>query len=189
MNESTEINWDAVRLQLAKSQKRLEEVFAPKKDVVKRLLVERAAKYANRDKQSDSSAEVLSILVLKVGNHLLGLESSDVWEVARFTASAAVPEAFDSLLGVINVHNELYCLLNPYFYLNETSSEPPAFTQAVVLRHPHLKIAFGCDEFLGLEKILQTSLQDNRVFQIGSQFGILLDTKAILTPLEGRATV
>ena len=189
MSALNQINWEDVKLQLATSQKRLEEVFAPKDNSVKRLLADRAAKYANREKQSNVSSPYLSILILKVGNHLLGLESSDVWEVARFSASAAVPEAFDSLLGVINVHNDLYCLLNPYYYLNETTSEPPAFTQAVVLRHLHLKIAIGCDELLGLESIPQTSLQDNRVFKLGSQFGILLDVKAILNPLEGRATV
>ncbi|HSJ01056.1 MAG TPA: chemotaxis protein CheW [Verrucomicrobium sp.] len=158
-------------------------------DVLEKILLRRAAALADRKSHIDAPADVLEVLLLQVGPHLLGLPAADVRQIFSFPRWAPVPEAHPALLGVISVQNDLICLISPYPYLKETSGPVDHFSKAVLLIHPVLRVALGCDEVLGFAKLTPDQIKENRVFESGGRPGILLDANQVLEAFQTASPV
>lgn len=156
---------------------------APDDAALHRRLAERAAKYARR-RHAEAPAATRALLLLEAGSQVIGIAVSEVSEVARIHTYAPVPHAAPKLLGVVNIQNELYSLLDLAALVGSPTpaDEPPA--RAVVLRHPELRLALACREILGLEEIPADRIQADGAFPLGQGFGSLLETPVILAALD-----
>lgn len=181
MKSSPDIDWRAVHATLRENERRLAEAFAPAEEGVELALKQRAAALASRRPLESARLSSRTILVLRAGGHVAGVELRAVKEVLRTSGHATVPDAHASILGVINVHNELTCLLDPYVLLHETApAEDAPFTHAVLLAHPHLRIAIACHEVMRLEEIPDAHEQPSNVFRSEGRTGTVLDLESLL---------
>lgn len=186
MTESRSIHWPAVHQKLAASQLLLEQAFAPLPETVEKALAARAASLALRRSHTDSAhgAGERHVLLLEVGDHLAGIELHWLQEVLTLQyPPVPVPEAHELLLGVFNAHNQFINLVNPWPLLHQ---QPPGaaatFPQAVLLRHPRLRVAVGCTRVLDLLPLPETAWQSERHFlsPVNGAPGVLLDAGALL---------
>jgi chemotaxis signal transduction protein len=151
---------------------------------IERVMARRAAKYAERQGRGATLVqETRLLLLIKVAEQLIGLPAQEVSEIIRLDHYAPVPHAAPNLLGVVNVQNDLYSLLDA---ANLVHAGAPGAThaQAIVLRHPELRLALACTEVIGLEHVTLDKIQADGIFQSGSTFGTLLEIESIIAALE-----
>lgn len=191
MSEKQDIDWQAVHQQLATGGQLLETAFEPSPETVDKILAQRAEQLAQRQhatKVAQSSHR--TVLLLEVGTYTAGIEIQWIQEVVNLERKhAPVPDAHELLLGVINVHNQLACLVNPWLLMNEKSHEPQlTFPQAVFLRHANLRVAIGCTRTLNLVELAEESWQSDRLFLYGEERkpGVLLDIRHLMKSLENQ---
>lgn len=184
MTDPRSIHWPAVHQKLAVSQQMLEQAFSPSPETVEHTLAARAEALAARRSGSVSTGEERHLLLLEVGDHLAGIELHWLQEVLPLPHSPVpVPEAHELLLGVFNAHNHFINLVNPWPLLHQ---QPPGgavvFPQAILLRHPRLRVAIGCTRVLDLLPLPEAGWQSERHFlsPLDGTPGVLLDAGALL---------
>jgi len=154
---------------------------------VEEILTERAARLANRKSLRAEAVRQREILLIKIGDHLAGIDVAFTKEILRIENLVPVPEASPHLLGVLNVQNDLVCLVEAASFL-DLPPHQPAYPWAVLLRHGSLHIALVCDEVLRLEKLPIEAFDEQGIFRHGESLGTLLNISAFLSPLEPPAT-
>lgn len=191
MSEIQKIDWQAVHQRLDDSTRLLENAFEPPTDVVERTLAIRAEQLARRQTASTQTAALRTVLLLEVGDHVAGIEIQWLQEVVNLTRSyTPVPDAHELLLGVVNIHNHLVNLVNPWPLLNEASAaDSGELSQAVLLRHPHLRVAIGCTRVMDLVELSDEAWQSDRLFFFSPDKGpgVLLDMESLLLSWEKQA--
>jgi hypothetical protein len=81
-------------------------------------------------------------------------------------------------------------LINPGPLLNEElPAGSGAFSQAVMLRHPQLRVAIGCSQVVDLVDLAEDAWQSERLFFFHPDRspGVLLDIHALLQRWEKQA--
>ena len=188
MNAARNIDWTAVHQQLGDSIRLLEGSFAPEPEQVERILAERADALLRRHAKGEAAhVGQRSLLLLEVGSHVAGIEVQWVREVVNLAhGQVSVPDADPLVLGVVNVHNQIVNLVNPWPLLNEASPTAASFPRAVLLRHPHLAVAIGCSQVLDLVSLPESAWRDDRLFvyRAESRTGVLLDIQNLLSRWE-----
>jgi len=191
MSDPRKIDWQAVHQPLDESSLLLKSAFEPTPEVVARTLADRADLLARREKLTASQSALRTVLLLEAGGHMAGIEIKWIQEVVNLTQSyTPVPDAHELLLGVVNVHNQLVNLVNPEPLLNEGSAAVASeFSQAVLLRHPQLKVAIGCTQVLDLVELPEEAWQSDRLFFFSPEQCpvVLLDIRALLQSWEKQA--
>lgn len=181
--ESERIDWKLVSQRMKDAEAALQRAFEPAEEDREAVLLRRAAALAGKNEEGlrrhENSPQVL---LLRVGESVIGLDASQVSQIVSFQQWAAVPDAHDALLGVVNVRSELVCLCSPYPYLKTNGGDVSGFVRGVVLRHPTLRLALGCHEVLGFVRLTAEDVKENNVFEAAGRLGVLLDSNVILEP-------
>lgn len=154
---------------------------------VEEILTERAAWLANRKSLRAEAVRQREILLIKIGGHLAGIDVAFTKEILRIENLVPVPEASSHLLGVLNVQNDLVCLVEAASFLDLPPTQT-SYPWAVLLRHESLHIALACDEVLRLEKLPIEAFNEQGIFRHGGSLGTLINISAFLTPLEPPST-
>lgn len=189
MSEASHIDWSSVRRRLEENQHSLETALVRSTAEVDSILARRAEVLARRPATLAQEASLRTLLLVEVGAKVAGLEVSWVQEVVNLAeAHSPIPEAHPSLLGVINVHNQIVNLISPWPLLNEAApgSASAAFPKAVLLRHPHLAVAIACTQVLHLVELPESAWQSDRHFfhHPDQPPAVLLDISGLLASLE-----
>ncbi len=194
MTDLAAIDWPAVHQKLEHGTQLLEEAFHPPQERVSHMLAQRAEVLASRPQAAAALAQARrTLLLLEIGSHVAGVEVHWVREVVSLTRGhAPVPDADERLLGVINVHNHIVNLVNPWPLLNEpvpASTGSSNFGMAVLLRHSQLSVAIACSQVLTLVDLPEQAWQGDNIFLFGADQrpGVLLDVPALLLPWEQQA--
>ncbi len=185
MSEPQALNWEAIHQKLADSTRLWQDVLAPPEETVAATLEKRAIAFANRTTSvSEASRSAKTVLLIKAHSHLLGIEIGKVQEVLRVTSCARVPNADPRLYGVIAAHNHWVNLVTPLAEFDPASQESSAFSHAILLKHPTLKVAIACHEVLRLAEIPESQWEKGDLFRIDTLLGTLLNIPEILSPWE-----
>lgn len=191
MSEKQKIDWQAVHRTLDESSHLLKTAFEPTPEVVDRTLAARAEHLARRQAITALQTTGRTVLLLAVGESVAGIEIHWIQEVVNLGQSPTpVPDAHELLLGVVNVHNQLVTLVNPQPLLNEAAAAVSGeISQAVLLRHPQLKVAIGCTQVLDLVEVQDEAWQSDRLFFFNAEQtpGVLLDVRSLLQSWEKQA--
>ena len=192
MSEKQKIDWQAVHRKLDESSHLLKTAFEPTPEEVDRTLAARAEQLARRQATAGGQTTGRTVLLLAVGENVAGIEIHWIQEVVNLGQSPTlVPDAHELLLGVVNVHNQLVTLVNPEPLLNESAAAATAgeISQAVLLRHPQLKVAIGCAQVLDLVELPDAAWQSDRLFFFNAEQtpGVLLDVRSLLQSWEKQA--
>lgn len=151
------------------------------------ILAKRADRLAHRQKQAAIRVRHRDVLILKVAGHLTGIDVAFVQEIVKVENFAPVPEASESLLGILNVHNSFVSLLDPCSHLEITRAAEP-YSWALILRHESLQVALACDEVLRLESLAIDVFDEQGAFRYHDTIGSILDIPRLLLPLERPAS-
>jgi hypothetical protein len=148
MSKNQKTDWQAVRRKLDENAHLLQSAFDPSREVIDDILAARAQHLARRQGQGAEYTARRTVLLIEVGGSTAGIEIQWIQEVVNLAQNfTPVPDADEVLLGVVNVHNQLVNLINPGPLLNEElPAGSGAFSQAVMLRHPQLRVAIGCSQ-------------------------------------------
>lgn len=188
MSDTPSIHWQTVYHQLKESERQLEAVITPQQGDIERTLAQRAEALTQRGERQLKDESLRHLLLIRVGDHTAGIEVPWIQEVIGLVQDyTPVPDAHDLLLGVINVHNQIVNLVNPWPLLNETApTAVPTFPHAVLLRHAHLRIAIGCSEVINLVELKTADWQSDRLFLSPPDHtpSVLLDIHALLADWE-----
>jgi chemotaxis signal transduction protein len=147
------------------------------------ILAERADRLAHRHKQVAPRTRHRDVLILKVGNHLAGIDVAFVQEIIKVENFVPVPDASESLLGILNIHNNFVSLLDPRSHLEITRAAEP-YPWALILRHESLHVALACDEVLRIEPLPVDAFDEQGAFRYHDAIGSMLDVTRLLLPLE-----
>jgi chemotaxis signal transduction protein len=181
--ETERIDWELVRLRMKDAEATLQRAFEPGTEEREAVLLRRAAALAEKKEAGRPNHEnTQQLLLLRVGESVIGLDASQVSQIISFQHWAAVPDAHDALLGVVNVRSELVSLCSPYPYLKTTGGDVSEFVRGAVLRHPSLRLALGCHEVLGFVRLASEEIKENNLFEAAGRLGVLLDANVILEP-------
>lgn len=183
--ETERINWEQVKLRMKDAEATLQRAFQPGAEERDAVLLRRAAALAEMKgagRLEDDRAQ--QVLLLRVGESVIGLDAAQVAQIVSFQQWAAVPDAHEALLGVVNVRSELVGLCSPYPYLKTTGGDVSGFVRGAVLRHSTLRLALGCDEVLGFVHLAPEAIKENHVFEAAGRLGVLLDANVILEPFH-----
>jgi len=151
------------------------------------ILAERADRLAHRHKQVATHVRHRDVLILKVAGHIAGIDVAFVQEIVKVENFAPVPDASESLLGILNIHNSFVSLLDPCSYLEITKAAEP-YPWALILRHESLRVAVACDEVLRLESLAIDVFDEQGAFRYHDTIGSMLDIHRLLLPLEQPAS-
>ncbi len=188
MSDTPSIHWQTVYQQLQKSQRQLETAITPEPADIDLTLAQRAEALAQREDRRAKDETLRHLLLIRVGDHTAGIEVQWIQEVIGLAQDyAPIPDAHDLLLGVINIHNQIVNLVNPWPLLNEaTPSTAPTFPHAVLLRHAHLRLALGCSEVINLVEVKASDWHSDRLFlsPTDNTPTVLLDIHALLADWE-----
>lgn len=183
--ETERIDWELVKQRMKDAEATLQRAFEPGAEEQAAVLLRRAAVLAGTKKTGQQQHEnSLQVLLLRVGEAVIGLDASQVSQIVSFQQWAAVPDAHDALLGVVNVRSELVSLCSPYPYLKTTGGDVSGFVRGAVLRHRTLRLALGCHEVLGFVHLAPEEIKENNVFEAAGRLGVLLDANVILEPFH-----
>jgi len=148
------------------------------------ILQQRAARLAARLPQ-ENTARGEDVLIFEIQGELAGLRAADCREVVKVERLAPVPDAMEGLLGLLNVQNELVCLVDvrPLVWpaMDVATGD---FSSAIVLRHPSLRIAIACDSVQNVQEIRADDMVDPGSFRVGSRFASMLTLATLLAPFE-----
>lgn len=192
MSDTPSIRWQTVYKQLEESGRQLDAVFAPDPELINRTLARRAESLSQRTERQVKDETLRHLLLVRVGDYTAGIEVQWIQEVMGLSQEyAPVPDAHELLLGVINVHNQIVNLVNPWALMNETApATASTFPHAVLLRHAHLRIAIGCSEVINLVELPPSAWQSDRLFlyQADESPAVLLDIHALLATWEKQSS-
>lgn len=189
MSDSRHIDWPSVHQRVQAAGELLNEAFNPSEEAVLRILAKRAQKAAMPADDPGAKSHERTLLLVRTGGYVGGISMGWVREVVPLAHGyARVPEADARLLGVINVHNQLVNLISPWPLINETppAEHPASFPYAVLLRHPQLKLAVGCDRAFRLASVPEDAWQSERLFihETGKAPGVLMDIPGLVKAWE-----
>jgi chemotaxis signal transduction protein len=191
MSKNQKTDWQAVRRKLDENAHLLQSAFDPSREVIDDILAARAQHLARRQGQGAEYTARRTVLLIEVGGSTAGIEIQWIQEVVNLAQNfTPVPDADEVLLGVVNVHNQLVNLINPGPLLNEElPAGSGAFSQAVMLRHPQLRVAIGCSQVVDLVDLAEDAWQSERLFFFHPDRspGVLLDIHALLQRWEKQA--
>lgn len=191
MRDKSDIDGPAVHQQLTADNQLLDTSFEPSPATVDHILAERAEQLAKRQHaHSREENSQRTLLLLEVGSFTAGVEIQWIQEVIHLERKhAPIPDGHALLLGVINVHNQLASLINPWLLMNEQpTGTNVTFPQAVFLRHAHLRVAIGCTQTLDLVTLSEEAWQSDRLFLYSAERrpGVLLDIRHLMKSLENQ---
>lgn len=148
----------------------------------------RAARVAARA-QAKHIEKGEDILVFELQGELAGIRAAECREVVRVENVTPVPDAREGLLGLLNVQNELICLVDirPDIWPS-LAATGDAFAMAIVLRHEPLRIAVGCDRVHGVTEVRKDQLDATSAFRFDSRFASLLSLSELLNPFQSALT-
>jgi len=129
------------------------------------------------------------VLVFEVQGELAGIRAAECREVVRVENLTPVPDAHSGLQGLLNVQNELICLVDirPDIWPS-LAATGDIFAMAIVLRHEQLRIAVGCDRVHGVAEVRKDQLDDSSAFRFASRFASLLSLSELLSPFQPALT-
>lgn len=95
------------------------------------------------------------LLMIRMGDDPYLIRLHDVAEIVRPMALTPVPMAPDHLLGLVNIHGQIVCIIDPCRVLRLGSAlRPPGTrTRYVVLRHPRMHVGIWVDEVASISRI------------------------------------
>ncbi len=159
---------------------------APKSPMTarERVLLERAARLAQRQGALSSSATE-QVILFEVQGQLAGLKAADCVEVVKIDFLTPVPDATDGLLGLLNIHNNFYCLIDVApSVMGKSSRTEAAFAFAILLRHEALRIAVACDVVLRVENVSEDQTAEGGSLRLDNRFATLINSQTLLAPYE-----
>jgi chemotaxis signal transduction protein len=183
MGSESHIDWGLVHQQLADAEASLDRDFRLAEQSAEAVLERRASLLASRHTRSLPGSADVHVVLIEAAGKLMALPADAVSQVVSIPSWTPVPDAHESLLGIINVQNDLVALLSPWAFSVGTPGESSDFKKAVVLAHPVLRLAVGCDEVPGLVRLSHDQIKEDRLFEWQGGLGVMLDANEVLQPL------
>jgi len=183
---SSTVDWQEVRQRLAAGDAALARVLEVTDERFEALLRERTRRLAMPDLASGSRIAATRVLVARSGSERYALplaRLAGVVPFARWTPVAGAPAA---MIGVFNGRGAIWAAFDLHRLLSANGSPEATDGGAVLLRHPHRRIALRVDEISDLRDFRRVGTASSApvaggeiVTEVTSDGVMLLDVDAL----------
>ena len=185
---SSQIDWQDLKERLTRAQAALAAAEQLSPEQAKAVMDERARSLAQVPKQALDTNEILEIMVFRLGNERMGIETRFVCEVDRPGDITSVPGSPHFLVGVTNLRGGVLAVMDLREFFGIPAVENNERSQIVILGGDHPDFAILVDEVyevvgLHIDDVLEPP---SSVFGMGGDClrGV---TKDALLVLDGEA--
>src|SRR3972149_7478162 len=109
--------------------------------------------------QEKEGEEILQFIGIRLGKEIYGIPIEKIREVARFFQIKKIPGAASYIMGLMNLHGEILCIVDIKILLNIGNAIPTENSQMVVVKTIEGPVGIFCDEVIDIYSVLKKDIE------------------------------
>jgi purine-binding chemotaxis protein CheW len=103
--------------------------------------------------------ELQQFIVIRLGKEIYGIPIEKTREVARFLQITSIPGTASYIMGLMNLHGEILCIVDIKILLNIGNAIPTENSQVVVVKTIEGPVGIFCDEVIDIYSVLKKDIE------------------------------
>jgi purine-binding chemotaxis protein CheW len=109
--------------------------------------------------QDPSQEELQQFIGIRLGKEIYGIPIEKTREVARFLQITGIPGTAQYIMGLMNLHGEILCIVDIKILLNIGNAIPTENSQVVVVKTIEGPVGIFCDEVIDIYSVLKKDIE------------------------------
>ena len=109
--------------------------------------------------QDPLQEELQQFIVIRLGKEIYGIPIEKTREVTRFLQITSIPGAASYIMGLMNLHGEILCIVDIKILLNIGNAIPTENNQVVVVKTIEGPVGIFCDEVIDIYSVLKKDIE------------------------------
>jgi len=109
--------------------------------------------------QEKEGEEILQFIGIRLGKEIYGIPIEKIREVARFLQITSIPGTAPYIMGLMNLHGEILCIVDIKILLNIGNAIPTENRQVVVVKTIEGPVGIFCEEVIDIYSVLKKDIE------------------------------
>lgn len=109
--------------------------------------------------QDPLQEELQQFIGIRLGKEIYGIPIEKTREVARFLQITSIPGTAPYIMGLVNLHGEILCIVDIKILLNIGNAIPTENSQVVVVKTIEGPVGIFCDEVIDIYTVLKKDIE------------------------------
>ena len=109
--------------------------------------------------QEKEGEEILQFIGIQLGKEIYGIPIEKTREAARFLQITSIPGTAPYIMGLMNLHGEILCIVDIKILLNIGNAIPTENSQVVVVKTIEGPVGIFCDEVIDIYSVLKKDIE------------------------------
>ena len=109
--------------------------------------------------QDPLQEELQQFIVIRLGKEIYGIPIEKTREVTRFLQITSIPGTASYIMGLMNLHGEILCIVDIKILLNIGNAIPTENSQMVVVKTIEGPVGIFCDEVIDIYSVLKKDIE------------------------------
>lgn len=103
--------------------------------------------------------EILQFIGIRLGKELYGIPVEKIREIAKPLQIASIPGTAPHIMGLMNLHGEILCVVDAKVLLNMGRAIPGENSRVVVIKTAEGLVGVFCDEVIDIYDIVKKNIE------------------------------
>ena len=127
--------------------------------------------------QGKEAEEMQQFIGIRLGKEIYGIPIEKTREVARFLQITSIPGTVPQIMGLMNLHGEILCIVDIKILLNIGNAIPTENSQVVVVKTIEGPVGIFCDEIIDIYSVSKKNIE-TALSTLSSEMGIYIQGQA-----------
>ena len=127
--------------------------------------------------QGKEAEEMQQFIGIRLGKEIYGIPIEKTREVARFLQITSIPGTVPQIMGLMNLHGEILCIVDIKILLNIGNAIPTENSQVVVVKTIEGRVGIFCDEIIDIYSVSKKNIE-TALSTLSSEMGIYIQGQA-----------
>jgi len=109
--------------------------------------------------QGKEAEEMQQFIGIRLGKEIYGIPIEKTREVARFLQITSIPGTVPQIMGLMNLHGEILCIVDIKILLNIGNAIPTENSQVVVVKTIEGPVGIFCEEVIDIYSVLKKDIE------------------------------
>jgi len=109
--------------------------------------------------QEKEGKEILQFIGIRLGKELYGIPVGKIRKITKPLQVTAVPGTAPHIMGLMNLHGEILCVVDVRILLNMGKSVPTDNSRIVVIKTVEGHVGIFCDEVMDIYDIVKKNIE------------------------------
>ena len=123
--------------------------------------------------QGKEAEEMQQFIGIRLGKEIYGIPIEKTREVARFLQITSIPGTVPQIMGLMNLHGEILCIVDIKILLNIGNAIPTENSQVVVVKTIEGPVGIFCDEIIDIYSVSKKNIE-TALPTLSSEMGIYI---------------